>query len=414
MSALHSSTPARAARFPLAEADLCVKCGLCLPHCPTYLQAGHEADSPRGRIALLQAQAQGILHTTPVLEAHIDGCLACRACERVCPAQVPFGKLLDQGRANLAAERPARTRRDRLIGFFLTRRGPRTLLRALLRAYQRSGLQSLVRVTRLLGSGRLARYESLLPASVPHTNRSAAPARPHETVQLFTGCAGELLDAETLADCTSMLQALGVRVEIPADQVCCGALHQHAGEMDQARKLSQHNVRAFNGTAPVLFAASGCGAGLRDYPALFGDEARSLSARTQDVSAYLLAHWRETLSLRPLPLRVAIHTPCTLRNVVGGADSVARLLAKIPQIELLELDAQQACCGAAGSLFITQPRLADALIQPKLDAAQQLQPDLIVSSNIGCTLHLAAALRRAGLRVSVLHPVTLLARQLAG
>lgn len=414
MSAFHLSTRA-VARFALPDADLCVKCGLCLPHCPTYLEQGHEADSPRGRIALLQAQASGALALTPALEAHIDGCLACRACERVCPAQVPYGKLLDLGRANLAAARPSRTRRERALGVLLTRRMPRRMLRVLLRMYQHSGLQGLLRRTHLLGRGRLARWESLLPAPSPRVPLPAyAPAR-RETVQLFKGCAGELFDTQTLDACTALLRACGAQVEQPTAQGCCGALHQHAGEYDRARELAQANAHAFAGTAPVLFAASGCGAGLLDAPGLFGgEELRMLSARVRDVSDYLLEHWPALLPLAPLHARVAILTPCTQRNVIGGAGSVRALLEKIPGIELVDLDPAGHCCGAAGSQFITQRAQADQLVQRKVTEAAGLQPDWIVSSNIGCSLHLSAALRRAGITAPVVHPTQLLARQLLG
>lgn len=413
MSALHPSTRA-AARFALPDADLCVKCGLCLPHCPTYLEHGHEADSPRGRIALLQAQASGALTLTAALEAHIDGCLACRACERVCPAQVPYGKLLDLGRANLAAARPARTRRERALAALLTRRAPRVLLRLLLQLYQRSGLQALLRRAHLLGRGRLARWESLLPTPSPRMPLAVPAAAERETVQLFKGCAGELFDTQTLDACAALLRACGAQVEQPATQGCCGALHQHAGEYDRARELAQANARAFAGTAPVLFAASGCGAGLLDAPALFGEDLRALSARVRDVSDYLLQHWPAHLPLAALRARVAILTPCTQRNVTGGSSSVRALLEKIPQIELVDLDPVGHCCGAAGSQFITQSAQADQLISRKVSATASLQPDWIVSSNIGCSLHLSAALRRAGITAPVVHPALLLARQLRG
>lgn len=414
--------------FPLADADLCVKCGLCLPHCPTYLDQQHEGDSPRGRIALMQGLVTGTIAPSPALEQHLDGCLSCRACEPVCPAKVPYGKLLDAGRSVLAQLRPERTRRERLIAFILTRHPPRTLLKCLLWLYQHSGTQKLIRRLAVLGKGHWARLESLLPAldslSYPQTWKAPAAGpvrhrlRSHDhgrKVLLFTGCTGEWFDQQTLRDTQRVLERLNFSVEIPVAQTCCGALYQHAGERRQAAGFAARNIAAFAGEAPVLCSASGCGASLLDYPVtLPGEPSRSFSARVSDISGFLLRHWPEDLELAPLKQRIAIHTPCTLKNVIGDANAVIRLLSKIPQLEITELDAAQHCCGAAGTGFITHAGMADRLLQRKLDAVTAQAPDLIVSANIGCSLHLAAGLERQGIRVPVVHPVTLLAHQLRG
>jgi len=406
-----------AAAFPLAEADLCVKCGLCLPHCPTYALSQHEGDSPRGRIALMQGLALGQLVAGARLEAHLDGCLGCRACEAVCPAKVPYGRLIDAGRESLQALRPARTRLARLIGHVLTRPALRRVLGTLLCLYQASGLQALVRGGGLLGHGRLARLESLLPVlpRLPYSAR-ASDRPPQAAVALFTGCVSDLADSETLAAAEKLLGRMGIEVSVPADQGCCGALYQHAGLLDQARGCMQRNAQAFAESATVLGTASGCTATLLDAPDLLpGPQGAQLRARVQDIHAYLARHWREDLRLRPVRARVAIHMPCTQRNVVGGQDELRALLRRIPGIELVELDSRQSCCGAAGSYFLTEPEAADRLLEPKLAAASSLGAEIIVSSNIGCSLHLAAGLRRRGLRVpEVLHPLVLLARQLDG
>ena len=400
--------------FPLAQADLCVKCGLCLPHCPTYLEHRHEGDSPRGRISLMQGLASGTIPPSAALEQHLDGCLGCRACERVCPAQVPFGHLMDQGRHLLAQHRSAMSWGERGIALALTRRTLRRTLQVLLRLYRATGLQALLRRGRLLGRGRLARLESLLPdRDTPHRPRASEMPAGAPRVMLFTGCAGELFDRQGLQDAITVLEKIGQQVDMPLQQGCCGALHQHAGALSQAAALAQRNLQAFAGDAPVLCSASGCGATLLDYPDLVpGAAARQLRARVIDINAHVLRHWREGLMLRPLQARIAVHSPCTLKNVFRGEDAVVQLLRKIPGARIIELDAAQHCCGAAGSHFITQPDMADRLLQHKLDAAARERPDLIVSANLGCSLHLAAGLRRAGTPIEVLHPVSLIARQL--
>lgn len=404
------------ASFPLADADLCVKCGLCLPHCPTYPLSQHEGDSPRGRIALMQGLALGTLPLTPKLEAHLDGCLGCRACESVCPAKVPYGRLIDAGRASLNELRPRRTRWARLLGYWLTHRDLRRTLGTLLWLYQACGLQALLRHLHLLGRGRLARLESLLPElpRVPYSARAVDPAG-NARVALFTGCVSDLADSATLAAAERLLHRLGVDTAVPADQGCCGALHQHAGLQDAARACALRNAEAFAGVDTVLGTASGCTATLLDAPELLpSPQGQQFRAKVQDIHAFLLRHWRDDLVLQPLQARVAIHSPCTLRFVVGGEDAVAELLRRIPGIELVDLDRGNHCCGAAGSYFLTEPAAADRLLEPKLRAVEALHPDFIVSSNIGCSLHLAAGLRRRGLRApEVLHPLALLARQLA-
>ncbi|SFF36946.1 glycolate oxidase iron-sulfur subunit [Fontimonas thermophila] len=410
------TTSPAAHRSLLANADLCVKCGLCLPHCPTYAQTRHEGDSPRGRIALIQGLATGALPLTDSLESHLDGCLACRACERVCPAQVPYGRLIDEGRAWMAAQRPQRTRLVRLIGALLSSNTVLRILDALLWLYRASGAQHLVRRSGMLGRGRLARLESLLPPRTPRR----APARPPSRhlrgrVSLFTGCVGRLVDTQTLSAVQRLFERFGYRVERPAGQTCCGAIHAHGGLPDAARRNAERNLHAFADAQSIVHSASGCGATLVDYPLLLPGSApaQRFADRLEDVCAALLARWPPELHLRPLRARVAVHLPCTQRNVLGGAEQIYTLLRKIPGIELVDLDPAQRCCGAAGLYFVTQAQMADALLERKLAAVARLRPDYIISTNIGCSLHLAGGLRRhAGPAPEVLHPATLVARQL--
>lgn len=397
-------------RFPLADADLCVKCGMCLPHCPTYLDTRHEGDSPRGRIAIMQGLASGKLQPTRSLQEHLDGCLACRACETVCPAEVPYGELIDAGRAELLRRQPKRDRFSRLVAAVFTRPRLRRLLAWPLRVYQGIGAQWLVRRLRLLGRGRLARLESLLPRLAGRAPQTSTPTC---DVALFAGCMGDTFDARTVKDAHALMGRLGIKVDLPKEQTCCGALHQHAGREEPARELARRNAEVFDGYSAVLTCASGCGASLKEYDRILGGDAgAAMAGKVQDLSAFLHERWPAGTTLNPLSARVAVHTPCTLRNVLRTPGAVSRLLHRIPGVEVVELDPAQHCCGAAGSYFLTQPAMADRLLQRKLDAARDLQPDFIVSGNIGCNLHLAGGLRRAGLAGEVLHPVSLLARQM--
>jgi glycolate oxidase iron-sulfur subunit len=396
-------SPPRAGGFPLAAADLCVKCGLCLPHCPTYRETQNEAQSPRGRIALMQGLATGLLAPGAALQGHLDGCLTCRACEAVCPAHVPYGRLIDAAREGLAAQDPRRARAARMIAVVLARRPLRFAVAVLLWLYQHLGLQRLVRATRLLGRGSLARLDSLLPrVHLPRLPRgSAGSGLP--AVALFANCTSPLVEPETLDAAVSLLERLGCAVSVPAAQGCCGALHQHAGLVAGARLCATANVAAFAAADAVVGIASGCTAQLLEY-----DE--GFARKVRDLHAFIATHPAlPGLAFEPLHARVLLHTPCTLRNVVGGEHHVRALLERIPGLQVDMMDV--GCCGAAGSYVVTQPAMADALVASKVAQADALQPAFVLSSNVGCALHLSAALARAGITAAVWHPLRLLARQ---
>ena len=385
-------------RFPLELADRCVKCGLCLPYCPTYRVENVEGESPRGRIALMQGLARGRLDADAALVRHLDRCLGCRACERACPADVPYGELIDAGHALLAAKgvRPALLRRV----FAALLRQP-TLLRIATRVGSFAGMR---RLAGMIG-GLPARAARLLPrdAQAPRTLQAVSRNGQASRVQLFTGCIGAALDGATLDDVRHALEAAGWRVESPRRQGCCGALDLHAGRTAAAAQLARRNLEAFPADVAIVSCASGCSATLMDYGRLAGADGAALARRVADP-AELLADAR--LELQPSRYReVVLHVPCTQRNVTATDDSVRRLLRRLPGVKFRELPA--GCCGAAGETFLSQPELADALLEPLLDELRRAPPDALVTSNVGCALHFKAGLARAGLDVPVLHPATL-------
>jgi glycolate oxidase iron-sulfur subunit len=397
----------------LENTGQCVMCGLCLSHCPTYLKTRNEAESPRGRIALMRAIHTHRLPLDRRLAGHLDNCLACRACEAVCPAQVPYGELIHAARYAIAR---ARHRGLGLIlsGPLLRHRALRRMLGALLRGYQGSGLQHLVRRTGALGPLGLRRLESFVPDPSHETIGPFATEPPGTApaVALFTGCVAELFDRDTLAAGRRVLTRLGYRVYQPRRQTCCGAIHQHQGAPGRARTFMARNLRAFAGRGPVISCASGCGAQLAEYHKHLGSrEAAAFSERHRDIAGFLAQQpWPEALRPQPLHARVAVHTPCSLRHVLGQADQPRALLARIPELELIELP--EGCCGAAGSYMLSHPAMADALVRDQVQAIRAARARIVVTANIGCRLHLQAALRREGLDIQVIHPVTLLERQL--
>jgi glycolate oxidase iron-sulfur subunit len=349
----------------------------------------------------------------PTVVRHLEACLTCRACERACPSGVPYGRLIDAARARLRAARPAQARsavdraRDLLIGH------PGRLRAAMLagRIATLSGLRRLAEQ----GDGLSARAARLLPRKLPAPARLAphypAVGEARGTVALFTGCTGPDLDADALRAAVELLRHWGMNVRVPANQGCCGAMHAHAGDPTTAARLGVRNHEAFEhpGWSAVVGIATGCVAELA------GSLARGSSTlQVRDICAYLAAH--QPPSPPPFSgadgLRVAVHDACSSRNILRSEQAVYTLLRQVPGLECFPLPGNALCCGAAGTHMLTHAGQADALLSPKLDALERLRPDVLVSANIGCALHIEAGLRARGLSIPVLHPATLLARHL--
>ncbi|MCW8958122.1 MAG: heterodisulfide reductase-related iron-sulfur binding cluster [Gammaproteobacteria bacterium] len=396
----------------LELADRCVMCGLCLPHCPTYRLLRNEADSPRGRIALMQALAGGKLEASESLRQHLDQCLACRACERMCPSRVEYGRLLDISRAGLQRPpvKPLKALLEAVADGQKLKRDATAL-----RTYQRSGLQWLARRSGLLRGLELGALEAQLPAipdAVSLERHYPPGVASRGEVGLFVGCIGSIMEGALHLATIRLLNALGYGVHVPAQQGCCGALHHHNGETDCARGLAQANINAFAGLSldAVISTASGCAAQLIEYDMLYGE---ALPAPLYEVCDFLQRHWpEEGPTLQPQPLRVALHLPCTQRNVLRRPDAAEQLLRRIPELELEPLAGNELCCGAAGSYMLSEPALAARLRQPKLEAVKAQQPALLLSNNTGCAMHLAGGLKEQGIELEVVHPVLLLAKSL--
>lgn len=410
-----------AVSFPLAEADRCVLCGLCLPHCPTYRVTQDENESPRGRVSLMRAVATGTLPAGAQIAKHLSLCLACRACERVCPSGVHYGKLIEAGRAQVQSRQdlPWLAR----IGLRLVTH-PSLLekLGVTVRLYQRSGLQSLARVSGVLRWLGLRRLESLLPP-VPAIQAWHAfyPAQGMKRgrVAFFLGCVARVLDATTLATAIRLLTRLGYEVAVPTEQTCCGALHRDAGDASAALALAARNRGAFhpahtdgNEVDAILSVASGCASALADDIQSAADRPVSYPPVT-DINQFLMdLVLPENLRLAPLAATVVVQDPCSLRNALHAEQSVYSLLRRIPELQVLALPENHFCCGGAGAYSLRQPAMAERLRAEKLAHLKQLQPSILVTANIGCALHLAAGARDSGMNMEIIHPLVLFERQL--
>jgi glycolate oxidase iron-sulfur subunit len=393
----------------------CVHCGICLPQCPTYRVLGEEMDSPRGRLYLIRAAAEGRIQLTDTFARHLDLCLGCRACETACPAGVPFGSLLEATRAQLVHQGHPSSRGllRRLVLSVVPR--PHRLGRtvSLLRAYQGSGMQGIVRRTGVLRRfPRLAAMDALLPA-VPRANplpaRVAARGRPRGSVGLLTGCVQRHFQPAVGHATARVLALAGWDVLVRPEQGCCGALDLHAGNLDGYRARGRALARVFAGVDHVAVDAAGCGAAMKEYGHWLAGEpqVRGLAARVRDVSELLV---EADLPLGPLPLTVTYHDACHLAHGQRIREQPRALLRRIPALRLVELADSDLCCGSAGVYNLFEPAMADALLERKLARIRETGARVVAAGNPGCLLQIAKGCRAQGLAVEALHPVELLAR----
>ena len=407
-------------KTPLADVPFytrsldCVHCGLCLEACPTYRVLGTETDSPRGRIYLMRAYAEGTLQDPNSIRPHLDRCLDCRACESVCPSGVRYGEILETVRSEMATAQPARGVKVAVRRFLLRHLvAHQTRLRwafALGRLAERLGLRRLASAL-----GILKRHQTaLLPPIPPATERRnlAGTYRPagasRGTVYLFTGCVMEQMFGRINRATLELLVANGFTVEVPAQQRCCGALLVHDGQAGPARALAAHNLTAFAGAHPIILNSAGCGCAMKEYGHLLGtDAAAAFSARVTDVSQFLA---NVGLTARPAQRvsKVAYDDPCHLCHGQGVRTEPRALLGQVPGLQLVPHRDPEDCCGSAGIYNLLQPELASEIGRRKADALMRSGADVVATGNPGCMLQIRAHLQQAGSAMQVVHPVELL------
>jgi glycolate oxidase iron-sulfur subunit len=413
----------------------CVHCGLCLEACPTYVVTGDENDSPRGRLYLMRAVEEGRLAVdSPTFDSHIDRCLGCRACEAACPAGVEYGQLLEAARAEIARTQPKPGGVYGLLKFVLRRvwLNPRRLRIAfgVGRFVRDSGL---ARVMLRTGFAKSISPEfelglTLLDSSSPVGGERTTPAmgagkmpahRPQDAgapaaAFLFKACVTEGLFQQVNEATTRVLEVNGCETRTPIGQVCCGALHAHAGELDGARVLARQNIDAFGDTqGPIITNAGGCGAMLSTYAHLLeGDEqyagrARDFSARVRDVGQQLAANgFRNGAPIGPE--RTTYDASCHLLHGQHGAAASLQMLWAIPDLNLALLKDSDVCCGGAGVYNLLEPELSEQVLAEKLKNIQDGGATVLATGNAGCHMQIAAGARLAGMSLRVCHPVELL------
>ena len=401
----------------------CVHCGLCLEACPTYALSRSEMDSPRGRIYLMKALAEGRLELDADVARHLDLCLGCRGCETACPSGVHYGRLIEDSRTFVEANysrSPLDAFKRRMIGAIFPYPTRLRMILAPLRLLDFLGLRPAL--------------EAILPRSIrgwlellPTQSQAGAilaqpltePPPDAATVLVHRGCVTQVLADSENINTERLLMAAGYRVAHLEHTACCGALDLHSGNRERALEFARANVRAIIRSAAdsIVSAASGCSTALAEYGLLLRDdaelasEARAIAEKITDLSALLLAS--ERFVMPEFRCTVTYHDACHLAHGMGVREAPRRLLRSIPGLDLIELPESDMCCGSAGSYNLTEPAMARALAQRKAENIAATGADYVILANPGCEFQIAAELRRRGSNTRVMHLADFLAMVMA-
>jgi len=408
----------------------CVHCGLCLPACPTYRQLGNENDSPRGRVYLMRSVAEGRMQVGDIFIDHIDQCLGCRACEPACPSGVPYGQLLEAARAEVSEAKSDRNSATELVVRLMlnqvfTRPWLLRSVMAITKWMRDSGFARLLFEGRMF-TGRLHFALALLLASrsplaesenVSETDAiaKAEVKKPATKVALLRGCVMEGLFSETNRASERVLARNGCEVIEAEGQGCCGALHSHSGQIEQARELARKNIEAFeaSGCEFVIVNAAGCGAAMKEYGELFADNsemaerARRFSSRVKDISEFLIGRGLSQPQGQ-IESKIAYDAPCHLIHAQRIAQAPVEILKSTPGLTLVPLRGYEHCCGGAGIYNLQHPELSNEILSEKIENIRASGAQIVATANPGCIMQIGAGALLAGLETEVVHSIELI------
>jgi glycolate oxidase iron-sulfur subunit len=409
----------------------CIHCGMCLPTCPTYDETKIERNSPRGRISLMRAIADGQLEATKAFKDEMYFCLGCLACETACPAGVNYAELFEMARAESERVQGKKSLSRRLFRWALLnvlfhQQWRLRFVGRLLWIYQATGLQGLIR-----GSGIL----NLLPKSLRGLEAKTPTIRKHFSpeliapeekpngvpryrVGLLTGCVQDLIYSDVNRDTADVLRANGCTVITPPSQGCCGSLHAHNGEYEWAKDYARRLLDHFDldQLDAIITNAAGCGSHLKNFAHLLHDDpkyaakAKQWTEKVRDINEWLVEIDFRAPAQRPTDARVTYHDACHLCHGQKITVQPRELLKRIPGLDVAPLTESMWCCGSAGIYNLIQPEMADKLLQRKLDHIAATGAAIVATANPGCLLQIQNGLKARGTMVEVVHPVTLLAR----
>ncbi len=402
----------------------CVHCGMCLESCPTYLETGQEHQSPRGRVYLIKSVAEGKVSLNEQFMDPVFTCLDCRACETACPSNVQVGSLIESARGQVREAIPLTGWKGAVSKFFLDDvfPNPKRLhtIGSLLKFYQKSGLQKVAEKTGAVKI--LPEHLRDIQSVTPKVNKPVLgrlpdvlpPATPEKkgTVAMFTGCVMDVVFSDINESTIRVLQKNGYEVRIPQEQRCCGALHVHAGNREQGRELAIKNMEAFEDVDKIIINAAGCGAAMKEYAELFRNDpelhekAEQFSAKVEDVSKFLYdGGFRKPEG--EINTRITYHDACHLAHGQGVREEPRNLLKSIPGVEVVEMENSDRCCGSAGIYNITNPEMAGAVLQEKMQYVPE-DVEMISMGNPGCMLQMAMGVMKNGRSEKIVHTVQLL------
>ncbi|OMF23251.1 glycolate oxidase [Paenibacillus sp. FSL H8-0548] len=401
----------------------CMRCGFCLPACPTFKETGLEQESPRGRIALMKAVADGIMDPDQAFQDQMNHCLGCRACEPACPADVKYGQLIEQARDAIEDHDvhsvPVKGLRKVFFDGVFPHRGRMKWLGRSLSIYQKSGLRKLVRGSGMmqLFPAHMREMEQVLPDAtakgVVEQLGTVYPAKGERIarVALFRGCIMDVLFSETNVNTVKLLSEAGFEVVIPNEQVCCGALHAHSGEMDRAKDLARTNLQVFKDAEIeyIVSNAGGCGALLVEYDHLLHEDseyrelAEWFASHVIDVSKLLFEHGRipaftERNAGADEPVTITYQDSCHLRNVMKSSNAPRQLMKQVGNVRFVEMKEADRCCGSAGIYNVTQPEMAGQILEHKMEHVNRTGAHYLLTSNPGCLLQMKLGVRKHGAR----------------
>ncbi|MFH0729238.1 MAG: (Fe-S)-binding protein [Pseudomonadota bacterium] len=403
----------------------CMRCGMCLPACPTYRETFLETASPRGRVALVRKLQEGELNQSERLLEYLSLCLDCQACASACPCGVNAGELVAEFTCERKAENKLSFMEDLVLRKLLPHPDRLEASMAPMRLYQRTGLQKLVRTLGILKMfpKPLERMEGLLPdlpekplRRVIQEDTLPAMGKRRATVGFFLGCVMSLIFSEASRATIRLLSLLGYRVLTPKNQVCCGAPNMLAGDLAGLKASARKNVDIFEDLDVdfIVTDCGGCGAELKKYGHHLEDpSATSFSDKVRDISQVLAMHADDLkLLLKPLPLKVTYHDPCHIAHCQGIRREPRDLLKLIPGLIYMELENADACCGSAGTYNIEKPEMADRILRRKIDTIRATGAEVLVTGNPGCLLQLKKGLMDQLPQVKILHLTELLNRSI--
>lgn len=403
----------------------CVHCGMCLEACPTYLETGHEHQSPRGRVHLIKAVAEGKIEINEGFSDPVFTCLDCRACETACPSGVQVGQLIEEARGQIRQAIPLTGWKAAVNKFFLRTIFPYPnrlhMMGTLMKTYQKSGLQKMVRKTGMIKimPKHLQDMEVAMPQitkSVMKNYSEVIPAKGEtkKRVALLTGCVMDVMFGDINEATVNVFTRNGYEVVVPRGQRCCGALHIHAGDRETGKKLARENIDAFlaAGVDKIVVNAAGCGAALKEYGELlhndpnYHEKAKKFSGMVEDVSKFLYDNGYEKPKGK-LNTRITYHDACHLAHGQGVRFEPRYLLKEIPGVEMVELPEADRCCGSAGIYNLTNPEMAGKLLDHKMNNLPK-DVEMISMGNPGCMMQIAVGVLRHGRNQRVVHTMQLL------